>query len=268
MKTQLTRYAVRILNALGLTADEGDIPECFVSNAVESKAYVIHGTSVRVSLAWFNGGTIRIDVDFSLPENGVLADTFMDHCAGIEKTPKDHEGHYSSGPKYRDWSSGLGRKKTFALSPWHNTMFYVRSENYTADEAEEAVTNAIALAKQFSDHLGDLPSLRYWKTTDPEVIAKAREIVLNADFTETDCDREEKAHWLVDRNSFFKGWFYPFYNKGKGSFDTIYKPFYAAIGIEGSFEYAVSCLLLFDGDYIAKARKACRIYEERTIVRF
>ena len=261
MEKKYTDCAVRILNGLGIAAGEDCIRESFVSNTVETRECVLHGTKIRAEVVLFEDGDIRIDIDFYLPEDGVLADAFMEHCAAIEKIPTNIGHHYCHGPRYRDYSSELHGRNTFAYSPWHGHGFYVRSERYTADQLGEAEANAVALARMFSAHLGDLASLRYWKSTDPEVVARAKEIVAGADFEETDCDPEEKAHWLVDRKSFFKGWFYPFNDRGRGTFDTVYRPFYGAIGIEGSFEYAVSCLLLFDRDYIAKARKACRIRE-------
>lgn len=269
MRQQATKAALRILEGLGIRAEEKDIPDGFVTNEVQTEQYPLGTAKVRTTVCWFDSGTVRIDIDLSLPEDGVLADTFMEHCAAIEKTPKNHHHEYCAGPMYKDYTSELyAKKQTFALSPWHDTFFYIRSEGYTPAEMDEAVGNALKLARQFTDHIADLPGLRYWKGTDPEVVAKAKEIVANARFEDRDSDRETGGHWMVDRNSFFKGWFYPFNARGRGTFDTVYQSDFAAIGIKGSFEYAVSCILLFDRDYIAKARKACRIVTETHTVRY
>ena len=273
MKQEYTKYALGILKDLGIETDGRGIPESIVSNEVQTEAFDLHGTNVRITISWFDSGRVRIDIDFSLPEDGVIADTFMDHCAAIEDTPKNHHNEYCSGPIYRDYVAELhARKQTFALSPWHDTFFYVRSEGYAVTEIDEAVTNAVTLAKQFSSHLAEYASLRYWKTSDPEVVAKAKEIVANADLQDSDCDRETGGHWLTDRNSFFKGWFHPFNNRGRGTFDTLWPSSvgYAAgrMGLEGSIEYAVASILLEDADFIAKARKACIIRKETRTVQF
>ena len=271
-KQALERCAQKILTSIGVPNTEDCLDNWPVTNSVRTKPFVINGVQVCVEICTFfykEPVTCRIDIDMYLPHGSVMAQTFMDHCAKIEHTPTNHHHEYCSGPTYPDYQTELkAEKHVFAYSPWQNTAFYVRSEGYTLDELDEAADNAIALALQFTKHFPDLATLRYWKVTDTEVIAKAKEIVANADFEETDIDREEKTHWLCDRNSFFKGWFYPFHDHGNGTFDTGYKPYYAAIGVEGSFEYAVSCILLFDKEYIAKARKACRIRTETTTVKY
>lgn len=265
-------YCARILRGIGIEPGDDFMRKSFAMNEYVTKEFTVEGAKVSASITAFgykNPVTVRIEVNFSLPEEGVLADTFMDHCAAIEKTPTNHHHEYCSGPTYPDYLTELrGRRQTFAISPWNDRYFYVRSNGYYLDEIDEAICNAVSLARQFASHLKDLPSLRYWKTTDKEVVDKAREIVRNAAFQETDCDRETKGHWLVDRNSFFKGWFYPFNDGGNGTFDTLFYSDIAAIGVEGSFEYAVSSLLLHDPDYIAKARKACWIREYTCTVRF
>lgn len=265
---KLIPLAERILRGIGVEPEKDFIDDIRVINMVATKPVVVHGTKIKEEIVLFEKGTCRVDIDFSLPEDGVLAKAFMDHCAAIEKTPKNHGHEYCAGPQYKSWSDELGKKTTFALSPWNNKFFYVRSEHYLVSELEEAVDNAIALARRFASHLADLPSLRYWKDTDEEVVAKAKEIVENAAFEETDIDREDRSHWLEDRNSFFRGWFFPLRNDGKGAFDTFPYPLHGTIGIEGSFEYAVSCVLLYDKDYIAKAKKACRIRTETRTVRY
>ena len=275
-KNQLTKYAVRILNAIGITDTENCLSHYPVLNSIKTKNYLLEGVELSVEVTVFDHkdpATCRIDIDFSLPEDGVLADTFMDHCAGIEKTPKNHHHEYCAGPTYPDYVTELrARKQTFALSPWNNTMFYVRSEGYLLNDIDTAVDNAIALAVQFTRHFSDLTSMRYWKTTDPEVIARAKEIVAGADLYESDVDREDGGHYIKDRNSFFKGWFYPLYDRGAGSFDTRWPSSveYAAsaMGIEGTFEYAVACILLENPEFIAKARKACYIRKETITVKY
>lgn len=265
MNQNITNYALRILKEIGIDPGENYIKNSPVNNILETEEFELHGVKISVTITEFVNtlrGLIdecKVEIDFSLPRDGALAETFMNHCAAIEKIPKNQGDHYSYGPRYHSYSAELEGKHTYAISPWHNTYFVVESINYRHAELEEAVNNAIALARQFTAHLSDLSSIRYWKPTDKEVITKAKEIVKNASFQETDCDRKAGAHWLRDRNSFFKGWFYPFNNRGNGTFDTMFQPYYAAIGIEGSFEYAVSCLLLYDEEYIRKAREACVI---------
>lgn len=259
MSTTIREAAVKVIDGLGLPIKIKE--KQFVSNAVETESCSIHGTKVKVEVADF-GKTCRIDIDFSLPEEGVVARTYMEHCAQIEKTPKNHHGEYCAGPRYHSYSEELGRvKMTFAYTSWDHS-FYVRSEGYGIGDLDEAVENAVSLAGQFIRHLGEFASMRFWTTEDKEVVAKAKEVVRNTDFRETDCDREEKAHWLVDRNSFIKGWFMPSNNRGKGSFDTLWPSSldYAAssMGNKGSFEYAVACIVLEDPAFIAKAQKACR----------
>ena len=252
----------RIINGLGIKEDNSCIKgDSFVSNAIESKSYLIHGTSVKAHFVIFDSNIVRVDIGFALPSDAVLADTFMDYCAGKEGTKKNHSNEYCYGPTYKDWGTELGKKQTFACSPWHNRYFYIRSEHYPLEEVEDAVNNALALAKQFFDHLGEVSSLRFWTIEDEEVKQKAKEIIANADLREDDIDRETNARWLADRNSFFKGWFYPNYNNGKGTFDTfLYGTDFVAknMGNEGSFEYAVACILLEDEDFIRKAKKVCR----------
>ena len=267
-KQNLEKHAVRIARALGLPEQ---IVEHRISNQVETESTTIHRTSIRVKVTQYESDSFQAEVLLSLPEDGVLAQPFMDACAELEKIPKNHSHEYCHGPRYRDYASELLQKTTHALSPWNNHYLIVESRYYPVSEAEEAVDNVIALAKQFIAHLDLLQKLRYWKTTDKEVIEKAKEIVANADLYETDCDREERAHWLRDRNSFIKGWFMPFNDSGRGSFDTLWPSSvdYAAksMGNEGSFEYAVACLVLVDPEYIRKGRKACIIRKEtRTII--
>ena len=235
-------------------------------NSVTTLPVTIHGTELVVHACDF-GKTCRIDIDFRLPEGSVEAQTFMDHCAGIEHTKKNHNGEYSYGPQYSDWMSENRNKQTFAYTAcdWHD-FFYVRSEHYPTSCLREAADNAIGLAGQFTRHLADLATLRYWKSEDDEVIKKAKEIIANADLHETDVDREERAHMLEDRNSFIRGWFMPFNDRGRGTFDTLWPSSldYAArsMGLPGSFEYAVSCIVLENPQYIANARKACLIRKE------
>lgn len=266
MNSTFEKQIERILRGLGINDVKDCLKNSHVLNCSQSKTYYIHGTQIDIEVCDFGNGNCRVDIDFRLPEGGVIADTFMDHCAAIEKTPKNLHHEYCAGPMYKDLTSENRRKHTFAYSPWGGQFFYIRSENYQTSELDEAVDNAITLAAQFARHLYELPSLRYWKTTDEEVIAKAKEIVANAALQETDCDREERAHYLRDAHSFIHGWFYPFNDRGKGTFDTLWPSSidYAAksMGNEGTFEYAVASLVLVDPDYIRKARAACQIKKE------
>lgn len=261
-------YLNKIITSLGLQTKAGKEP--YVMNSYTTSPVKIHDVEVSVSFVHYSKGGIRIEVHFELPDTAVTANAYIKHVAEVEKLRKNHEGRPSSGPKYRDWSSSLSQKDTDAYSPWNNQFFCVDAMNYNDSEVDEAVDSVITLAKPFIDHLGDIAKLRRWQVTDPEVIAKAKEIIANADLYETDVDREEKAHYLRDRNSFFHGWFSPFNDRGRGTFDTLWPSSvdYAAsgMGLKGSFEYAVACILLEDRDFIAKGREACHIREE-TIVR-
>ena len=273
MEQKYFDYAKRILNEIGIQSEDDFIESTPVINTVQTKQYMFHRAKTDAQIVLFQNDTCRVEINFRLPEDGIPAKTFMDHCATIENTPRNHHNEYCTGPSYPDHLTELRAKKhTFAFSPWDNHMFYVCSEGYPLNEMEQAVTNAITLAKQFSTHLPDLQSLRYWKPTDDEVIAKAKEIICNANLVETDIDREEKAHWIKDKNSFFKGWFSPFNDHGRGTFDTLWPGSvdYAAknMGNKGTFEYAVACILLENPEFIAKARKACRIREETHVERY
>lgn len=267
----LEKHIKKILEAIGIHEEGECIQKTNVSNCIYSKTYKRHGTHIKACIVEFGGGRCRVDIDFVLPENAVLANTFMDHCAAIEKTPTNHSSEYCFGPTYRTGAEEHRSKQTFAYAPFDGTMFYIRSEHYlTATELDEAVNNAIGLASQFARHLGDLPTLRVWTKDDPEVIAKAKEITEKASLQETDCDREDRSHYIKDANSFIKGWFFPFNDRGRGTFDTVWPSSldYAAsaVGRKGTFEYAVASLVLVNPDFIRKARSACRIRKE-TIVR-
>lgn len=257
-------YVKKIIDELGLNTENQK--DHFVSNQSVSVPVIIHDVEVSAQFTQFANGGIRVEVNFNLPENGVLAETYIQHVGKAEKLRKNQSGRFSTGPRYRDYASSLLKKDTEVYSPWNNHYFCVDSNYYEDDEADEAVNNAIALAKPFVEHLSDLRNLRFWNITDPEVIAKAKEIIANADLYETDVDREEKAHYLRDRNSFFHGWFSPFNDHGRGTFDTLWPSSvdYAAKGMgnKGTFEYAVACILLEDNEFIRKGRKACCIRKE------
>ena len=260
---QLEQYALRVMEEIGLPSR---IHPTIVRNQAETEPVERYGVSVKSQVTKYQDDSIHVEVMLTLPESAVLADTFMDEVAKLEKLSKNHGHKYAIGPRYRDYSSEMFNKQTCALSPWSNHYLILESRYYPFSDSEEAVSNAIILAKKVVPHLDLVKTLRYWKPEDAEVIAKAKEIVERADLHETDSDREDKSHWLEDRNSFIRGWFFPFNDKGKGSFD-IYWPAsleFAAKGMgrPGSFEFAVSCLVLVDPEYIAKARKACCIRKE------
>lgn len=263
-KKQLQNIALRILREIGVNATEDCInKESFIGNQGSTHPVDVHGTKVSAEATVYEGGGCRIEVHFSLPENACMADTYMEHCVEKENIPV---GGWSNRPYAGRKTRGPAEKHTEAYSPWHKRFFCVDSMYYKGNEFDEAVENAITLAKPFVKHLADVPSLRYWNPEDEEVVARAKEILENADFDDEDVDREYKSHWLVDRNSFMKGWFFPFNDRGRGTFDTLWPSSldYAAksMGHPGSFEYAVACTLLENPDYIAKAREACKIREE------
>ncbi len=269
-KALATPYVKQIVKELGINA--AIRKETFVSHTVETEPITVHGAEVNIKIfryARMGGGMskdIGVEVTFSLPEDGVLADTYLNHVAAAEGFRKNHGHEYAAGPRYRDYSSELGGRQTVAYSPWHNRYLDVNAKHYTVDQMEEAVRDTLALARPLAAHLPDLAGMRYWNPTDDDVVAKAREIAENADLRDEDVDRETRSHWLRDAKSFFKGWFNPWNDRGRGTFDTLWPSNvdYAAsaMGIKGSFEYAVACVLLEDNNFIAKARAACRIRKE------
>lgn len=266
----MQQVALRILRDIGIEANEECLPkESFVTGQVETLPVDVHGTKVSAEVTLYQDGSSRVEVHFELPENACMADTFIEHCVNKENIPT---GGWNHNPYAGRKTTAPLQKHTEAYSPWHNRFFCIDSMYYGKDEFDEAVENTITLAKPFVRCLPDVPTLLYWKTTDKEVVEKAREVIENAALQETDCDPEEKAHWLVDRNSFIKGWFYPFNDRGKGTFDTVWPSSldYAAkcMGHEGTFKYAVACIVLEDPEYIRKAREACRIREEKIIRRY
>ncbi len=269
-KALATPYVKQIVRELGINA--AIRKETFVSHTVETEPCALHNVEITVKIVRYGrmgGGmseNIGVEVTLSLPEDGVLADTYLNHVAAAETFHKNHGHEYASGPRYRDYSSELRGRQAVAYSPRHNRYLDVRAENYTVDQIEEAVRDTLALARPLAAHLPDLAGMRYWNPTDDEVVAKAREIAENADLQDEDVDHETRSHWLSDAKSFFKGWFNPWNDRGRGTFDTLWPSSvdYAAsaMGIKGSFEYAVACVLLEDSLFIAKALAACRIREE------
>lgn len=261
----MQKHVQKIIAALGLKNEI--IPSSGISGVVKTDTYTLNGVEVSVCFTKFgNSDNIRVEVELHLPEDGVLADTYIKYVGNKQKLPTNHEGRFYAGPKYPDWANSLLKKKTDVYSPWNNHYMVIESMYYNTAETDDAVDNVIRLAKPFIQNLSALSTLRYWKTDDKEVIEKANEIILNADFYESDIDRETKSHYMRDRNSFIKGWFNPFNNNGRGTFDTLWPSSldYAAkaMGNEGSFEYAVACIVLENKDLIAKARKACVIRKE------
>lgn len=248
-----TAAVLRIVRELGLEADIN--PDTHISNYKESHECVRCATGINVkAFKYGNVDKIQVEVRFRLPEEGPLAMTYIEHCAAAAALPKNGDGYYCS-PR-----SG----KTYVYSPWGDHYFIVEARDYTPGELDSAVENVILLAREFVQHLGELASFRMWTQDDPEVIREAERIIEGADLYESDCDRETRSHWLRDRNSFFRGWFNPWNDNGRGTFDILWPSSVdrAAIGIRGSFEYAVSSRLLVDPRFIAKARKACRIRKE------
>lgn len=275
-KALATPFVEQIVKELGINAIIRK--ETFVSHTVETEPCTLHGTEVSVKIvryARMGGGIsedIGIEVTFSLPEDGVLADTYLNHVAAAEGFRKNHGHEYAAGPHYRDYSAELRGRQAVAYSPWHNRYLDVSAKHYTVDQMEEAVRDTLALARPLAAHLSDLAGMRYWNPTDEEVVSKAREIAENADLRDEDVDRETRSHWLRDAKSFFKGWFNPWNDSKRGTFDILWPSSvdYAAsaMGIKGSFEYAVACVLLEDTLFIAKARAACRIHEETITVQY
>ena len=268
-KNKLQQTALHILNSIGINATEEDLnKESIVSNTGETRPIDVHGTKVSAQVVIYEDGGCRVEVHFELPETACEANTYIDYCIKQEKIPRNEYGRPFAGNKARK----ALHKHTEAYSPWNNKFFVVDSMYYEAGEFDEAVQNAIALATPFVKCLSDVASLRYWTVKDAEVIKKAKEIIENAELEETDCDREEKAHYMRDTKSFFHGWFYPFNDRGNGTFDTLWPSSvdYAAgaMGNKGEFNFAVASILLEDETFIAKARKACRIRKQTITVEY
>lgn len=269
-KALATPFVEQIVKELGINAAIRKDGHC--SHTVETEPCTMHGAEVSVKIvryARMGGGmseNIGVEVTFSLPEDGVLADTYLNHVAVSEGFRKNNGHKYAAGPRYRDYSSELRVRQAVAYSPWHNRYLDVSAKRYTVGQMEEAVRDTLALARPLAAHLRDLAGMRFWNPTDEDVVAKAREIAENADLRDEDVDRETRSHWLRDAKSFFKGWFNPWNDRGRGTFDILWPSSvdYAAsaMGIKGSFEYAVACMLLEDSLFIAKARAACRIRTE------
>lgn len=275
-KALATPYVEQIARELGINAAIKKDGHC--SHTVETELITVHGVDINIKIfryARMGGGMsedIGVEVTFSLPEDGVLADTYLDHVAAAEAFRKNNGHEYAAGPRYRDYSSELHGRQAVAYSPWHNRYLDVSAKRYTISQMEEAVRDTLALARPLAAHLPDLTGMRYWNPTDDDVVAKAREIAENADLQDEDVDRETRSHWLSDAKSFFKGWFNPWNDREWGTFDTLWpssvKYAASAMGIEGSFEYAVACVLLEDEEFKAKAREACVIREETKTIRY
>lgn len=275
-KALATPYVKQIARELGINAAIRKDGHC--SHTVETEPITVHGVDINIKIVRYgrmSGGIsedIGVEVTFSFPEDGVLADTYLNHVAAAEAFCKNNGHDYAAGPRYRDYSSELHGRQAVAYSPWHNRYLDVSAKRYTVDQIEEAVRDTLILARPLAAHLPDLAGMRYWNPTDEEVVAKAREIAKNADLRDEDVDRETRSHWLRDAKSFFKGWFNPWNDHERGTFDTLWPSSvdYAAsaMGIKGSFEYAVACVLLEDSFFIAKARAACRIREETITVQY
>ena len=230
----------------------------YVSCCSESEKINLEGIDICVKITKYgNVDKLEAEIAFVLPEEGVTAVSFIEHCAKAEGLKQT-----------RDYYYGIS-KDTYLISPWNNNYFTAISRTFPSGEVAKAVEELVALGSIIVKHIPEYTSLRRWKTTDPEVVAKAKEIVTNASFRETDIDRENRAHYLRDENSFVKGWFFPFNDKGRGTFDTVWPSSveYAALnfGDVGSFNFCVGSLVLEDPDCIAKARKACVIRKETTV---
>lgn len=269
-KALATPFVEQIAKELGINA--AIRKETFVSHTVETEPCTVHGAKVKIVICQYGrmgGGmseNINAEVAILLPENGIVADAFMECVAKEEHIEKDHFGFYCAGPKYATYDAERRGHNIEMYSPWHDRYLRIYARNYTVSQIEQATDNLMLLAGPAVKRLADLPKLRYWKPTDAEVIAKAKEIIANADLRDEDVDHETRSHWMRDTKSFFKGWFNPWNDNGRGTFDTLWPASvgYAvsAMGIEGTFEYAVACVLLEDREFIAKARAACRIRKE------
>ena len=269
-------FVERIISKLNIPASIKEDDR--VLHCVETEYCTVHGAEVKVEIcryAKMGGGMsddINVEMTIHLPEDGVMAQAYMDHVAAKEGLRKNIGHKYAAGPRYRDYLDELRGRQVEAYSPWNNRSIVVQAKKYTVNQMEEAVRDLLILAVPLVAHLGDLASLRFWTVEDEEVKAKAREIINGADFRDEDVDYETRSHWMKDANSFFKGWFNPWNDRGRGTFDTIWPASVeraaSAMGVKGTFEYAVACILLEDPEFIAKARQACRIREETVTRRY
>ena len=81
---KLIALTERILRGIGVVPEKDFIDDIRVINMVATKPVVVHGTKIKAEIVLFEKDTCRVDIDFTLPEDGVLSDAFMDHCAAIE----------------------------------------------------------------------------------------------------------------------------------------------------------------------------------------
>lgn len=250
--TEYEQYAKKILEALGIPVPD----PIFREGWYETEDIDFKNVKVSVKVHnYFKSQDVHAELTVILPEEGAVANAFLKYCAEKENLAQ-YRGHY-----------GIDDKTT-TYSPWNNNFLCIESRGYEIPELDKAVDRLIILGKKILSHLDEYRNIRRWETTDKEVIEKAHEIVKGAELYETDVDREERAHYIRDRKSFIHGWFMPFNDNGKGTFDTLWPSSvdYAASSmgfIQGSFEYAVACLVLINKEYIAKARKACKIRKEK-----
>ena len=132
-KALATPFVEQIARELGISA--AIRKETFVSHTVETEPVTVHGVEVNIKIfryARMGGGMsedIGVEVTFSLPEDGVLADTYLNHVAAAEAFRKNHGHEYAAGPRYRDYSAELGGRQTVAYSPWHNRYLDVSAKH-------------------------------------------------------------------------------------------------------------------------------------------
>ena len=95
----LESYVKQILEQLGL--NNKIKVSVGTTGIIETEVCNIHGAEVSVQFTRFaNNEGIRVEVDFKLPDNGVLANTYIEHCGKVEKLPQNEEDRFFCGPKY------------------------------------------------------------------------------------------------------------------------------------------------------------------------
>lgn len=260
-KVVLAEYAKRTLANLGITMADDEYNKLTekncIRNWVETKEYDYGTFKVNVEICDFDNTDCRVDININLPNDGIVALEYMHYCGKAEQIKKNNGHKYTIGHYYQNYMDELRKKITFAYCPWGGQSFYIRSERYKLSEIEEAVKYASELAMLFLKHESEYESMRVWSINDDEVKAKAREIIANADFRPTDYDREYRGYYIVDRNSFITGWFYPSWDDGKGSFDIGWRGMALSKWNEGTFERCVAEIVFHDATAISKARISC-----------
>lgn len=127
----------------------------------------------------------------------------------------------------------------------------------TVDEVAQSIDEFLVIAKPFVEHLPELPEVRIWADDDGEVVAKACEIVENAELCGTrdgGFPLDNPVFLVTDKKSFAYGEYLPLRKKFRVS-----EFCENAAATPGTFEYAVCCALTKDKRFLAKVIEACGV---------